>query len=64
MLYVVTVGVVSTLAGSGTALFADGMGTSAMFNNPRGLSIDSSGVVFVADSQNDRIRRISTTGKD
>lgn len=53
---------VSTLAGNGTAGFADGSGASAMFNNPQGVAVDASGVVYVADTANNRIRRISSTG--
>ena len=53
---------VSTLAGSGAEGFANGIGTSAQFNNPRGVAVDSSGNVYVADTGNYRIRKITTTG--
>jgi serine/threonine protein kinase/sugar lactone lactonase YvrE len=52
-------GVVSTLAGSGMAAYVDGVGTNARFNNPTGISIDSSGNLFVADSSNHCIRKIT-----
>jgi len=52
-------GVVSTLAGSGIASYADGGGTNARFNNPIGISIDSSGNLFIADSSNHCIRKIT-----
>jgi hypothetical protein len=55
-------GVVSTMAGSGSASYGDGVGTSAMFNNPFGVSVDSSGTVYVADYNNHRIRKISSSG--
>jgi RHS repeat-associated protein len=53
---------VITLAGSGTAGFADGAGTAAQFNNPQGVAVDNGGIVYVADTANNRIRRIATDG--
>jgi mucin-19 len=55
-------GVVTTLAGSGTATFADGTGTNASFNTPQGIAVDSSGNVYVGDTNNDLIRKITPTG--
>ena len=52
-------GVVSTLAGTGTRGFADGAGTKAWFDEPIGVAVDSSGNVYVADSYNHRIRKIT-----
>ena len=56
-------GVVTTLAGSGSAAFADGMGAAASFNDPLGVAvIPSSGIIVVADYSNHRIRLISSLG--
>jgi sugar lactone lactonase YvrE len=51
-------GVVSTLAGSGAAAWADGVGVAASFNIPRGVACDSSGIVYIGDTNNHRVRRI------
>jgi sugar lactone lactonase YvrE len=55
-------GLVSTLAGSGTAGKADGAGIAASFNQPRSVAVDASGNVFVADYGNHLIRKITSFG--
>lgn len=56
-------GVVSTYAGAaGISGSADGSSTAARFNNPTGIAVDSNGNVFVADTTNNTIRRISVFG--
>ena len=53
---------VSTFAGTGTCGFANGPRLSAQFNGPRGITIDDSGAVYIADYSNHVIRQISTDG--
>ena len=53
-------GFVSTVAGNGTAGYADGIGTLAQFNSPFGICIDSQDMIYVADNANYRIRKISS----
>jgi sugar lactone lactonase YvrE len=55
-------GTVRTLAGSGEAGFTEGMGRAARFNLPFGIAVDGVGNVFVADTGNNRIRRITPDG--
>lgn len=57
-------GNVTTFAGTGQAGFADGTMTGAMFNHPQALAIDSAGKIYVTDSDNYRVRRISGTTID
>jgi sugar lactone lactonase YvrE len=57
-------GITSTIAGTGVAGFSgDGGGaTAALLNNPSGVAVDISGNLFVADSANERIRKITPGG--
>ena len=54
---------VTTLAGStGTTGSIDGVGTNALFNGPFGLAVDPANNLFVADSNNNEIRKVTSAG--
>lgn len=53
---------VSTLAGTGQPGYADGNAAVATFKQPFGLAVDPADNIYVADTGNNRIRRISNTG--
>ncbi|MEB0299872.1 hypothetical protein QN348_03230, partial [Mucilaginibacter sp. 5C4] len=55
-------GVVTTFAGSGAIGNADGTGTAASFNHPAGVAVDAAGNVYVADTNNNLIRKITPAG--
>lgn len=53
---------VYTLAGSGAAGSSDGSGAAASFNAPKGIAVDSQGVIYVADTGNHKIRKVTPLG--
>lgn len=53
-------GIVSTLAGTGTAGFSNGPIATATFNDLQGVEVDPSGNVYVADRSNNVIRNFNT----
>ncbi len=55
-------GMVTTVAGSGIAGSRDGKGDSASFFYPEGIAVDKKGVLYVADTHNGLIRKISPDG--
>jgi sugar lactone lactonase YvrE len=60
---VTAAGDVSTVAGSsGLAGSSDGIGSAALFDQPAGLAIDSTGNLYVADQLNDTIRVVTPAG--
>src|SRR5437763_8105668 len=57
-------GVVTTLAGMPLAAgSADGAGAAARFNHPVGVAVDAAGNIYVADKDNDTIRKITPAGE-
>lgn len=57
-------GTISTIAGNGTLGFSgdNGPAINAELDGPSGVVIDSSGDIYIADSGNNRIRKVSATG--
>jgi hypothetical protein len=53
---------VSTLAGTGAAGAADGDASTATFSVPYGVAVDLSGNIYIADSKNNAVRRITPSG--
>jgi sugar lactone lactonase YvrE len=53
-------GVITTVAGNGTAGFSgdDGLATTASLNVPAGVAVDPAGNLYIADSSNARIRKV------
>jgi serine/threonine protein kinase, bacterial len=54
-------GVVTTIAGNSANNpgSADGIGSAAGFNSPAGIAVDGNGTLYVADTYNNKIRKIS-----
>ncbi len=59
-------GVVTTIAGSpfGSPGYVDGAGSATRFNGPRSIAIDYNGNLFVSDTGNVRVRKITGPGQN
>jgi hypothetical protein len=59
-----TSGIITTLAGNGIGSYSGdgGPAVSATLSNPKGISVDGSGNIYIADYSNNCIRKISSTG--
>ena len=57
-------GVINTIAGTGSPGFSGdgGLATGAALNAPTGVAVDIAGNVYIADSQNSRVRKVTTAG--
>lgn len=52
----------STLAGNASSGSANGTGAAARFNRPEGVGVDENGNVYVADSNNNMVRKVTPRG--
>jgi sugar lactone lactonase YvrE len=60
---VISTGAVTTLAGAaGSPGNADGTGPAAHFNNPSGVAVDGAGNVYIADTLNHTLRKVTSAG--
>ena len=58
-----TSGIITTYAGTGAAGYnGDGTATAVQLNTPRGVWVDSTGAVFIADTGNHIIRKVNISG--
>ena len=60
---VAATGAVTTLAGlAGSSGDADGIASAARFNSPSGVAVDGAGNIYVADTMNDTLRKVTASG--
>ncbi len=59
-----TVGIITTVAGNGTFGFSgdNGPAVDAQLNVPAAVAVDDSGNIYIADENNNRIRKVNTAG--
>jgi YD repeat-containing protein len=57
-------GTITTVAGNGISGYSGdgGPATEAQLNRPQGIAVDSEGALYIADTQNHRIRKVGTDG--
>jgi len=55
-------GTITTVAGNGVAGSADGTGAAGRFSAPRGIAVDAAGNLYVGDTGNNTVRRVSPVG--
>jgi len=55
-------GTITTVAGGGTSLGDGGPATAASLRSPSGVAVDAAGNLYIADTMNYRIRKVSTAG--
>ncbi len=57
-------GIITTVAGNGTPGSAgdNGQATAANLDNPQGITVDAAGNLYIADTYNEKIRKVSTSG--
>ena len=57
-------GIITTVAGTGTGGYSgdNGAATSAEISNPRGIAVDATDNLYIADYGNERIRKVSIAG--
>lgn len=61
---IATNGIISTIAGTGSAAFSGdgGPALAATMQDPRGIAVDAAGNIYFADSTNNRVRKIAPNG--
>jgi sugar lactone lactonase YvrE len=59
-----TYGIISTVAGNGSAAYSGdgGSATNAGLNSPSGVALDAAGNLYISDQYNERIRKVDTNG--
>jgi sugar lactone lactonase YvrE len=55
-------GVITTVAGGGNLLGDNGQATKAQLHSPTGVAVDSAGNIFIADSGDNRVRKVNAKG--